>query len=174
MCIIIEKGKIRKRKERDGMEISKWLKGVTIGIAIMGVLFFAWIMPVTADTYRIAVPELAFLYWPGMIYGWTIGAGCYAILFQFWNVCTQIGKDNSFSMENVKSFQRISRIAAGIGVIWFVGMLFLAWNRWVNPAILVFMVVALFLCITVTIMAAALSHLVYKAYEMKQENELTI
>ena len=115
------------------MEISKWLKGVTIGVGFMGALFFAWIMPVTADTYRKAVPELAYLYWPGMIYGWVIGAGCYWILFQFWNVCTEIGRDNSFSMENVKSFQIISRTAAVIGVIWFTGMLFLAWNRWVNP-----------------------------------------
>ena len=156
------------------MEISKWLKGVTIGVGFMGALFFAWIMPVTADTYRKAVPELAYLYWPGMIYGWVIGAGCYWILFQFWNVCTEIGRDNSFSIENVKSFQIISRTAAVIGVIWFTGMIFLAWNRWVNPAILIFVVMALFLCITVTILAAALSHLVQKAYEMKQENELTI
>lgn len=161
-------------KGKKSMEISKWLKGVTIGVGIMGVLFFGWIMPVTADTYRMAFPELAFLYWPGMIYGWVIGIGCYAILIQFWKVCTEIGKDNSFSMENVRSFHNISRIAAVIGVIWFLGMLFLAWNRWVNPAILIFMVMALFLCVTVTVLAASLSHLIGKAYEMKQENELTI
>ncbi len=103
-------------------EISGWLKGITIAIGIVGVVFFFLLVPILAGEMKREYPQAAFLYLPGMAYSYVIAAGCYAILYQFWTVCREIGRDNSFSKEN----------------------------------------------------AAALSHLVWKAYELKQENELTI
>ena len=81
-------------------EVSRWLKGITIAIGLMGVLFFFVVMPYMAQDRADTYPEVSYLMWPGMIYGWGIGVICYAILYQFWKVCVEIGRDNSFSAEN--------------------------------------------------------------------------
>lgn len=155
-------------------EIAIWLKGISIFIGIMGLVFFLWLMPKFAGDLRIMYEEVAFLYWPGMIYGWVIGIGCFAVLYQFWKVCNEIGKDNSFSKENAKSFKNISRITLILSVIWFAGLVYLVVNKWMGPPFMLIMIFAILISIIISILAATLSHLILKAYEMKQENELTI
>ena len=156
------------------IEISRWLKMITIAIAIIGMIFFLWIVPTLAEEMRDMYPEVAFLYWPGLIYGGLIAILCYLILFQFWKVCHEIGVDNSFSFENACSFKIMSRYAAIMAVIWFIGLVGLSIKNWLQAGIMLFMIFAIFASIVVAICTAALSHLVLKAYEMKKENELTI
>lgn len=155
-------------------EVAKWLKVITIITGLAGVIFFFLIMPVMAADVAEMYPEVAYMKWPGMIYGWSIGVLCYAILFQFWKVCVEIGRDNSFSAENAKSFKVISRLAVLLAVVWFAGLVFLAIMKCLGPAYAIFMILIAFICIVVGVLAAALSHLVYKSYELRQENELTI
>lgn len=156
------------------MEVSKWLKAITILAGIAGLLFFFLVMPMMAREIAESNPGMAYLMWPGILYGWGIGVICYAILYQFWKVCVEIGKDNSFSAENAGAFVIISRLALVMAAVWFAGVLFLAVIRCLNPAIGIFMVLITFICIVAAVLAAALSHLIYKSYEMRQENELTI
>ena len=107
-------------------EISRWLKAITIVLALMGAVFFLYIMPVLAMSWRDVDESLAYLFMPGLLYGWCIAVICYAILYQFWKVCVQIGKDNSFSKENAKCFRNISHFALLLAVVWFAGIVFLA------------------------------------------------
>lgn len=155
-------------------EIARWLKGITWGIGIMGIIFFFILVPMLAGEMRRGYPEAAFLYWPGLVYNFVIAAGCYAILFQFWTVCREIGRDNSFSSENAEAFKRISRIAVVMAVLWFAGLAGLTMIHYMQPGIMLLMVFAVFVSAAVAICAAALSHLIWKAYEMRRENELTI
>lgn len=155
-------------------DVAKWLKGICILVAIMGVIFFGVIIPELATELKTANPEVAFLFWPCLISVWVIGILCYAILYQFWKVCVQIGRDNSFSCENSKAFVTISKLAAAISIICFCGMFYLGINNWMNPGVMLLMIGIIFIGITIAVLAAALSHLIHKAYEMKQENELTI
>lgn len=155
-------------------EIARWLKGITWGIGIMGAIFFFLLVPVIAGEMRRDYPEAAFLYWPGLMYNFVIAAGCYAILFQFWTVCREIGRDNSFSKENVAAFKRISRLAVVLAVVWFAGLAGLTVMHYMQPGIMLFMIFAIFISFVAAICGAALSHLVFKAYELRQENELTI
>lgn len=155
-------------------EIAGWLKGITMVLAVMGLVFFLVLLPVLAAQFRDELPEVSWLYWPGLLYGWGIGVVCFLILYQFWKVCVEIGRDNSFSMENAASFKHISRFALLLALIWFAGIAFLACSRMLWPGILIFLLVAVLLSAIVSILAAALSHLILKAYELKKENELTI
>lgn len=155
-------------------EISKWLKAVTILLAVMGVVFFGMIVPILAVISRESYPSLAFLFYPGLVYDLALAVPCYGILYQFWKVCVQIGRDNSFSMENAVSFTMISRFSLFLTIEWFAGLLFLSIGGWMKTGALVILIFGSFLSIIVTIIAAALSHLVRKAYELKAENELTI
>ncbi len=156
------------------MEISKWLKGVTIIVGIMGLLFFALIIPKLALDAKVMYPEVSFLFWPGLLYVFLIAIGCYMILFLFWGVCTEIGNDNSFSKETSIAFVRISRITLAMAIYWFIGLIILAVGEWLTPALLIFLIVAVIITIAISILSAALSHLILKAYELKKETDLTI
>ncbi|WMJ90641.1 DUF2975 domain-containing protein [Anaerocolumna sp. MB42-C2] len=155
-------------------EMTNWLKGICIGITVMGLIFFGLLIPELAVESRKQYPEVAFLFWPGLIYVWVIGALSYAILYQFWKVCIQIGKDNSFSLENSRSFVIISKLGVVISAICFLGMVYLGINKWLNPGVMFLMIGVIFIGIIITVLAAALSRLILKAYELKKENELTI
>lgn len=155
-------------------EIARWLKAITWAIGILGAVFFFFLMPILAERMKQVYPEAAFLYWPGLVYGYVIAAGCYAVLYQFWTVCREIGRDNSFSKENADAFKAISRLAVALACVWFAGFAGLIVIRYVQPAVMLFLVFAVFISFIVAICAAALSHLVWKAYELKQENDLTI
>lgn len=155
-------------------EIARWLKVITCAIGILGAVFFFFLVPILAEEMKQGYPEAAFLYWPGLIYGYVIAAGCYAILYQFWTVCREIGRDNSFSKENAAAFKKISRLAVALAGVWSAGFAGLIIIGYVQPAIMLFIIFAVFLSFVVAICAAALSHLVWKAYELRQENELTI
>lgn len=155
-------------------EVSRWLKGLTIAIGLMGVLFFFVVMPYMAQDMADTYPEVSYLMWPGMIYGWGIGVICYAILYQFWKVCVEIGRDNSFSAENARAFVMISRLSIVAALVWFVGIVVLALVGCLGAAFGFLMILIAFIFIVVAILAAALSHLIYKSYELKQEQDLTI
>lgn len=148
-------------------EISKWLKGIVILLGVMGLVFLVLIIPVLAQECKTGYPEVAFLYWPAMFYIWIIAAGGYAMLFFFWNVSKQIGNENSFSKENANSFTWISRIALAISVILFLGIVYLGVYKWLNPGFAIVFVIGILASITLSVLAAALSHLILKAYEMK-------
>ena len=155
-------------------EIARWLKAITWTIGIMGAAVFFFVVPLLAAEMKRGYPEAAFLYCPGLFYNCIIAVGCYAILYQFWNVCREIGKDNSFSKENADAFKRISMLAVVLAGLWAAALAALFLLRYVQPAITLFLIFAVFMSFIVAICAAALSHLVLKAYELKKENELTI
>ena len=112
--------------------------------------------------------------WSFVFFSWYTAVLCYGVLFQFWNVCTQIGRDNSFSLENVRSFHRMAMLGVAAGAGYLVRMVYLiaaGGFRWpaflYNLALILLSVVFMTLC-------EALSQLVRNAYEVKRENELTI
>lgn len=154
--------------------ISKWLKAVTVLMAAMGIVFFFVLVPILAVISKRRYPELAFLFYPGLAYNLAIAVPCYAILYHFWQVCRQIGLDNSFSKENANAFTWISRLALFLMIEWFIGLLFLTIGGFLKTGALVILIFGIFLSVTVTVIAAAMSHLILKAYELRQENELTI
>ena len=112
-------------------EISRWLKAITIVLALMGAVFFLYIMPVLAMSWRDADESLA-----------------------FWKVCVQIGKDNSFSKENAKCFRNISHFALLLAVVWFAGIVFLAILAVRQPGISIFMITAVLLSVMISVLTA--------------------
>lgn len=152
-------------------KICRWLKGLTVLLGTMGVAFFGGVT-VLAFYMRQQNPQDPV--WSFVFFSWYTAVLCYGVLFQFWDVCTQIGQDNSFSLENVRSFHRMAilGVAAGIGYLVRMAYLMIVGGfRWpgflYNLALILLSVVFVTLC-------EALSQLVRNAYEVKRENELTI
>lgn len=155
-------------------KMSIMLKAIAVFAGIMGVISLVIIMPIMARECRSMYEEAAYLYWPGMCFGWLIGILFYIALYQFWKICNEIGRDNSFSEENMRSLNIISVLALAAAGICFVGLVSLILNGTISIGFFLLMSLLVFVSLTISIMATVLSHLVKKAYELKQESEFTI
>ena len=85
------------------------LKGVVAFLAVMAAVYYAAIFPSRIQEIGLEEPELAWLVTPGII-AISLSAVPIAIaLVLFWQICTEIGRDNSFCHQN-------ARWLSGIGV----------------------------------------------------------
>lgn len=160
----------KKMKKIDQKKISFWLKGLDVVLALMG-LVLALVMTFAYLYIREVLPGMlwtsVFFLWFGVIfYG--------AILFEFWKVCTQIGKMNSFSMENAKAFDRMSIAGMAEAVGFLSKLVWLLVQRSLAPAVAGLIVFEILAACIFVVLTGALSKLIQNAYEMKRENELTI
>lgn len=154
--------------------MSMMLKGIDLTIGFMGTVFLVWIIPMLADEFRIIYVDAAYLYYPGICFFWVIGILGYISLYQFWKICVEIGKDNSFSKENIKSLNIISMLGIIAAILWFLAIVFLVFLKLFCVNLFIILGMMLFASLCISIVAIVLAHLVEKAYLLKVENELTI
>ncbi len=154
-------------------EIAKYLKYVTVGIGILFLIFVAWFIPMMV---RESVAESGIVYWGVCIYVWVTAVPCFLCLWIFWGICVRIGKDQSFTDKNANALKRMSHLMlldSGIYAILFICTCLTGWYKGRNGLIFGIILV-LCICITLTVVCAALSHLVYKASRLQEEQDLTI
>ncbi len=98
----------------------------------------------------------------------------FAALWELWHIFAEIGRDNSFCLENALRLRRVSFYALADTILELISaMLLLS----LDASHLVWLPVKLLLMLVGTAMAvasAALSHLTRKAALLKDENDLTI
>ncbi|MBQ1902196.1 MAG: DUF2975 domain-containing protein [Lachnospiraceae bacterium] len=92
----------------------------------------------------------------------------------FWRVATEIGRDNSFSMENVKHFRYIGFCSGLISIGYIIRMIYVIVSGQMNVFRIVYCLMLAVLGILVLSICLILSCLIRNAYLMKQENDLTI
>ena len=155
-------------------KISLWLKAVTIAIALMGLAFFG-----SATAYAFAFrpdyndPVPVYLR-QNIVFLWVTAILCFLVLFFFWKIINETGNDNSFSMENVKNFK--SMAICGILIIFEYILRIIVWliKGDLEFIPLTYTLLKIFVFIIFVVLCIAMSKLVQNAYEIKQENELTI
>lgn len=155
-------------------QISLWLKAVTIAIALMGIAFFG-----SATAYAFAFrpdyndPVPVYLR-QNIVFLWITAILCFLVLFFFWKVINEIGNDNSFSLENVKNFKNMS--ICGVLIIFEYIIRIIVWliKGKLEFIPLTYTLLKIFVFIIFVVLCIAMSKLVQNAYEIKQENELTI
>ncbi len=150
------------------------LKAVIIGIGICGLVIYFYFLPVWGKVIVNSAPGYEDCYLPWMIFLWITAIPCYLVLFCGWKIASEIGRDNSFSDINAKLLKYIAGLAAFDSIFLFVGSIVLYILNLSHVTVVLLSIVIVFAGITVTIAAAALSHLVYKAAVLKKESELTI
>lgn len=156
-------------------EMSVYLKAVTLGVGALLMAFVFWFLPLVL---KAPLTEAA---GPGGYRGTCILVGISAVpavmcLIRFWGICESIRKDRSFSMENALRLKRMSQYMLADTLLYtgFLAWFFLA-GWYVAAAWLIFPVLlAIFISVALTVLCAALSHLVQKAGEIQEEQELTI
>lgn len=154
--------------------LSKWLRGVVIGIAVCGGIIYGYLVPMFGKEIAEANPEFSYCYLPWLAVIWLSAVPCYLVLYFGWKITGEISRDHSFSMENARYLKYISILAlSDSGYFFLANLIFLLLNM-NHPAIFLASLFVEFAGVTVAVAAAALSHLVQKAAEIQNENELTI
>ena len=124
------------------------LKGVVAFLAVMAAVYYAAIFPSRIREIGLEEPELA------------------------WKICTEIGRDNSFCHQNARWLSGIgvcALIDTGYCAIGTVTLEIIAGS----PIWLLGTAVCM-VGLAIALAAFLLSHLVLKAADMKDENDLTI
>ena len=155
-------------------QIALELKLVAIFIALLGLIFFGGF---TAYAY-IYRPDynlpLAEYIRSNIVYIWLTAFICYTILFFFWRIVNEIGKDNSFSIENEKNFKYMSYCCLLVIVENVIRLAIWTVKGNVDLIAVSYTVLKMIVFAVITVFCIALSKLVRNAYEIKLENELTI
>ena len=155
--------------------LSNWLKAVVIGMGILGAIVYGVVLPVgwreaTADHLTLGGTA----YWIRMGFLWVTAIPVYIALLYAWKVFTEIGDNNSFSFVNAKYLKNVAILALVDTVYYFVGNVVLFFADINHPGVLLVSFLICFVGAAVVIVSGALSRLVLKAAELKEENELTI
>ncbi len=156
-------------------EMSGYLKIVTLGVGVFLLAFVLWFLPlIVRDTLVEAAGTAGYR-------GTCLLVGISAVpallcLVRFWGICESIGQDRSFSPKNALRLKRMSQymltdaaLYAGF-LVWFFAAGWYQKAAWLLFAVLL----AVFISVALTVLCAALSHLVQKAGELEEEQELTI
>lgn len=154
--------------------LSRWLKGIIAGMAICGAIIYLYFIPVWGKEFTEINTEYMSWYLPWLIVLLISAIPCYWVLYFGWKISTEIGKDNSFSIENALYLKNIAILAALDSVYFFVVNLVFMIIGINHPGMFLISLIAVFVGIAITVAAAALSHLVRKAAEIQKENEFTI
>jgi hypothetical protein len=154
--------------------LSRWLKTIVWGTGVCGAILYLFIFPSLGKGIILDYPDFSFCYWPWLILIWVTAIPCYAALIFAWCIANEIGKDNSFSEKNAALLKKIAHLAIFNSAVFFVGNVALFFLGMNHPGILVCSLFVVFAGIAIAVAAASLSHLVQKAAELRNENDLTI
>ena len=150
------------------------MKLAALAAALVGLLAAFVFLPMLASALLEEFPAYQKWYWPCLIYGWVVLLPGFAGLWEFWKICVEIGRDNSFSQENARSLFRICLLALTMAALLAVGVAALCLLGMGLPALLIAMLGFAAACALVALLANALAQLVRRAAAIKSENDLTI
>lgn len=150
------------------------MKLAALAAALIGLLAAFVFLPMLASALLEEFPAYQKWYWPCLIYGWAVLAPGFAGLWEFWKICVEIGRDNSFSQKNARTLFRICLLALTMAALLAVGVAALCLLGMGLPALLIAMLGFAAACALVALLANALAQLVRRAAAIKSENDLTI
>ncbi len=152
----------------------KWLKFLVIFVAICGLILCAVVIPVVGRELSGMSPELGRYFKPWVTFVWVLAIPCFAALIHAWMIFSNIEKDKAFSMENAKHMEKISYLAGADTIALISGNIVLLILNINHPSVfLVFLMIGI-IGIGISVAAAVLSHLIQKAANLQDENDLTI
>lgn len=150
------------------------MKLAALAAALIGLLAAFVFLPMLASALLEEFPAYQKWYWPCLIYGWAVLAPGFVGLWEFWKICVEIGRDNSFSQKNARALFRICLLALTMAALLAAGVAALCLLGMGLPALLIAMLGFAAACALVALLANALAQLVRRAAAIKRENDLTI
>lgn len=157
-----------------------WLKAILVLFGLLLAILLFLVVPFMGQQAVSRTKDAAFLFWPCLLFIWILGAPVYLMLVEAWRVCCRIGAGQPFCPGNARSFVVIGQYSLLDCGLLFLGNVILAGIGLIRrlpvypPAVPVFSLLLIFIGLAVAVAAATLSHLIYKASDLNEENQLTI
>lgn len=155
-------------------EVARWLKVIVVITGLIGMAACCWVAPALGMDLSLMNPDLKWLFWPCLIFIWITAVPFYWILLIGWRLCSAIEGDEFFTSYSARCFKHISLLAVAECLLYLAGMVTLLVMQVLHPSIMMAMGLVIFIALAIALAAAALSHLIQKAADMKQENDLTV
>ncbi|MDQ0174354.1 DUF2975 domain-containing protein [Bacillus chungangensis] len=155
-------------------ELSAWLKMIIVICGFFGLLLCIYIGPEIGREMLLDSKNLQVLYTPFVAFIWITGIPFFIALALGWQICSDIGSDQAFTIKNASRLKIISVLSIIEGVLYIGALLyiFVVGSYYMN--ILFVFLLILFFSVVISVFTSMLSHLVRKASEIKQDNDLTI
>ncbi len=154
--------------------LARWIKFVIIGVGLCGLIVYAVIMP-RFGAYLVnqnTILERNLMPW--LILIWVSAIPCYGVLVLGWKVADRIMEDRTFSYDTAKYLKWVSYLAMGDAIFVFVVHVIFLLLDMSAAAVMLVVIIITFFGVAVSVCAAAVSHLVIKAADIQEENELTV
>ena len=155
-------------------ELSVWLRVIVVLIGAAVIFLAVVFVPDAGRTLAARDPEFGHLYRPCLICIWITVLPVLAALCAAWLIFAEIGRDNSFCLKNAARLRLICFLAVADTVLYIAGGVTLALLGALDPGFFIILVCVVFMGFSLSVAAAALSHLTRKAAMLKAENDLTI
>ncbi len=152
-------------------KLANWLKGIIIGVGLCGFIVYLYVVPFLGKDIVNNMPEFSYCFWPWLVFVWTTAIPCYLVSFWGWRIAIEISKDNSFSTANATNLKKIMIATIADSALFFAGNIIFLFLNMNHPGTLLFSIIVCFAGVAVAVISAALSHLVKKAANLKDENE---
>lgn len=154
--------------------LAKSLKAIEVFLTFIVAMFYFLLVPQTVIVLGEQFPEFAYLVRPGIAAISVSAIPVVISLVCFWRICTNIGADCSFCMDNAKKLTLIGVCALADAVYCFAFFGFLFAVGAFNPSVLVIALCTTIFGLAVAMAAFLLAHLVEKASAMEEEIKFTV
>ena len=155
-------------------ELSRWLRCIVVFGWFCCVLLSAVVLPMLAREAAAQAPDFAYLKWPCLALFWIGMAIVAAALWHAWRIFGEVGRDNSFCVENAKRLRWISLLALADTILCALSAVFLLACGALHPGIFLMLLLIVVIGLGMFAASAALSYLTWKATALKEENDLTV
>lgn len=150
------------------------MKVAIIMLGVVGLVCFGDIIPIFGKDLADKYPEFSYCFWPWCIFLELLIIPYYLVLVMGWIVSGNIAKDKSFSYVNANKIKSASIICLTATIYFFVGNVLLALLSMSHPGILLLSFICDFVGIALSVGFGLLSHLIYNAAKLQEQNDLTI
>ena len=157
-----------------GTCFSKRLKIVLLGIAVCGILIYAFAIPQAGLTLIARYPEFSFWYVPWIVLLSLSGIPCYIALFLMWKITQSIQNGRAFTYQNATRLKRIALLAQIDAVFFVLGNLLFLLLGMNHPSVVLGSVGIAFVGEAIAVACKALSVLTQKAADLQEQSDLTI
>ncbi len=154
--------------------LANWLRAVVVLAACAGGLVYGVVIPNIGLRTAERNPEYAYCFWPWLIFLLATAVPCYLVLWQGWKILSAVRRDESFTRENARRLGTVSKLAAFDAAFLFAGSLIFLLLGMSHPGVFLALLLISAFGLIVTVAAALLSHLVYKAALLREDADLTV
>jgi hypothetical protein len=154
--------------------LARCLKGIEIFIVLVGVLFYALMVPAVIGQFGRDFPEFEYLVMPSIIVISLSAIPVLVALALFWMICSNIARENSFCIANAKYLTAIGICSIIDSVYCFAFAVYLGSVGASSPGTAIICLGIIVAGLAIAVAAFLLSHLVYKAAQMEDEIKHTV